>query len=305
MKRAIISGSTGLVGTAVSKYFVSQGVETLCLGRQALSKQDCNHKFGTELNYLNVQMEDIASLAERDDLIAWSTDSDCVFFNFAWCGYQKLTDGSFSEQLNNAIFAAEAVKAAKRLGCIKFVNVGTLEETFVERFLSGNKNYPYCSDQTNYVLAKLAARDMCKMVAYLEKIDYVHTRLSVPLDPDLLRGNYVAATFKKIAESLPFDAPFNKQLFDIVFLDDVARAYYMIGVNGKNKADYYIGTSKPATLAQYFLRFEKIVKNQSFNDADLFVSINTEIFSTAAINQDTGFFASTRLQDILKKVHDH
>lgn len=100
MKRAIISGSTGLVGTAVSKYFVSQGVETLCLGRQALSKQDCNHKFGTELNYLNVQMEDIASLAERDDLIAWSTDSDCVFFNFAWCGYQKLTDGSFSEQLN-------------------------------------------------------------------------------------------------------------------------------------------------------------------------------------------------------------
>jgi nucleoside-diphosphate-sugar epimerase len=305
MKRAIISGSTGLIGIAVSKYFAFQGVETLCLGRQPLSQEDCIRKFGKELTYLNVEMEDIASLAERTDLIAWASASDCVFFNFAWSGCQKLTDGSFSDQLDNAVFAAEAVKAAKRLGCIKFVNVGTLEETFAEGFLSGKKDYPYYSDQTNYVIAKLAARDMCKMVSYLEKIDYVHTRLSVPLDPDLLRGNYVAATLKKIAKNMPFDAPMNKQLFDIVFLDDVARAYYMIGIKGKNKADYFIGTSKPATLSQVFLRFEHIVKNQSFNEADLLASIDTDIFSTAAINQDTGFSASTRLQDIFEKMKTH
>lgn len=302
MKRAIISGATGLIGAAIAKYFSLQGVETLCLGRQALNPEDyrCNH--GEKLNYLCVSMEDIASLVERVDSMAWSPGSECVFFNFAWSGCQKLTDGSFSDQINNAVFAAEAVRVSKKLGCIKFVNVGTLEESFIESFLAGNKDYPYRSDQTSYVLAKLAARDMCKMVAYLEKIDYVHTRLSVPLASDLSRGTYVATTLRRIIEGMPYEAPLNKKLFDIVSLDDVARAYYLIGINGKNKADYFIGTSKPATLAEYFARFEHIVKKQPSKAACLVNEADAKFFSTAAINQDTGFVASTILEDIIEKV---
>ena len=35
-------------------------------------------------------------------------------------------------------------------------------------------------------------QEICvKLVAYLEKIDYVHTSLSVPLSPDLTKGGYV------------------------------------------------------------------------------------------------------------------
>ena len=304
MKKAIINGATGMVGMAVTRYFASLGIETLCLGRQSLSPEDIRSNFGTGSSYLSLAMEDLASLEEWVDLMAWAPGPECIFFNFAWRGCEKLADGSFGDQLNNAVHAAEAVRVAKKLGCIKFVNTGTLEESLVERFLAGNRDYPYHSAQTDYALAKLAARDMCKMVAYLEKIDYVHTRLSVPLVPDLSRGTYVAATLKKIAEGMPYEAPSNKQLFDIVFLDDVARAYYLIGNNGKNKADYFIGTSKPATLAQYFARFERIVKNQCSEDADLVAATETDFFSTAAIHQDTGFVASTRLQDIIEKVRN-
>lgn len=302
MKKAIITGATGLVAMVVARYFASLGVETLCLGRRVLSPEDVCNNFGAGSNYLCLTMEDIASLAERVDLMGWSPGSECAFFNFAWRGCKKLTDGSFSDQVSNAVYAAEAVRAAKRLGCIKFVNAGTLEETFVERFLAGNHNDSYQSAQTDYALAKLATRDMCKMVAYLEKIDYVHTRLSVPLASDLSRGNYVAATLKKIAQGLSYEAPSSKQLFDIVFLDDVAKAYYLIGSNGKNKSDYFIGTSRPATLAQHFARFEQMVKNQYPEAADLVAAADAELFSTAAICQDTGFVASTKLQDIIEKV---
>ena len=301
MKKAIITGATGLVGMAVAGHFASRGVETLCLGRRVLSPADVRNHFGAGSNYLCLAMEDIASLAERVDLMTWSPGSECVFFNFAWRGCEKLTDGSFSDQVSNAVYAAEAVRAAKKLGCIKFVNAGTLEETLVERFLAGNYDYTYQSAQMDYALAKLAARDMCKMIAYLEKIDYVHTRLSIPLASDLSRGTYVAATLKKIAEGMSYDAPLSSQLFDIIFLDDVARAYCLIGVNGKNKADYFIGTSMPATLSQYFARFEYIVKNYPSEAADLVAATDTEFFSTAAIHQDTGFVATTRLRDIIEK----
>ena len=143
MKKAIITGSTGLVGMAVARHFSSIGIEVLCLGRQILSPEDISRHFGVGSSYLRLAMEDMDSLAERVELMAWSPGSECVFFNFAWRGHKRLTDGSFGDQMNNAVHAAEAVQSAKKLGCIKFVNVGTLEETFVEQFLEGKSYFSF------------------------------------------------------------------------------------------------------------------------------------------------------------------
>lgn len=302
MKKAIISGATGLVGMAVSEYFSSNGVEALCLGRHALSPEEVCRNFGTGSHYLRLAMEDIVSLPERVALMTWSPGAECVFFNFAWRGREKLADGSFGDQVNNAVHAAEAVRSAKKIGCIKFVNAGTLEESFAEKFLAGKSNQPYQSTQTDYALAKLASRDMCKMVAYLEKIDYVHTRLSVPLAPDLSRGTYVAETLKKIVEGKPYEAPTSQQLFDIVFINDLARAYYLIGLNGKNKANYFIGTARPATLGQYFERFERLVNDNYSGEPGMDVIDRAGFFNTRDLYQDTGFIASTRFKDIIEKV---
>ena len=300
MKKAIITGTTGLIGMAVAKHFSTLGIEVLCLGRQILSPKDISRHFGVGSSYLRLAMEDMASLAERVESMGWSPGAECVFFNCAWGGDKKLTDGSFAEQLSNAVSAAEAVQSAKKLGCIKFVNTGTIEETFVEQSLEGGSEHPYQSTQSDYALAKLASRDMCKMVAYLEKIDYA--RLSVPLAPDLSRGTYVAATLKKIIEGKPYEEPTNKQLFDIIFTDDVARAYHLIGLRGKNKADYFIGTSRLITLSQHFKMFECLVSSKYSDKADIDTAASVVSFDTEALYQDTGFVATIRPQDIIKKL---
>lgn len=300
MEKAIITGATGLVGAAVAKYFSSLGIEVLCLGRQTLSQQDITKNFGENSRYLMLAMEDIGSLAELFDLIKWSTGTECVFFNFAWQGDKKLTDGNFEEQLNNAIYSAESVRIAKKLGCVKFVNVGTIEETIIERCI--NSNYAPPTNQIDYALAKLASRDMCKMIAYIEKINYVHTRLSVPLASDFSRGTYIAATLKKIIEGKPYDKPLNKQLFDIIFIEDVAKAYYLIGAKGKNKADYFIGTSKPATLEEYFEKCSCIVNGNYSKKVEIDSSIDAELFDTEMLYQDTGFIVSTEFIDMVKNL---
>lgn len=299
MKKAIITGATGLIGTAVARHFSSLGIDTLCLGRQAVRPEDVSTHFGEGSRYLPLAMESIGSLGERIDSINWSPGPESVFFNFAWSGQGRLTDGSFGEQLNNAVYAAEAVRSARKLGCIKFVDSGTLEETLAEEFLEQGGDNAYPAAQANYALAKLASRDLCRMVAYLEKIDYVHTRLSVPLAPDLSRGTYVASTLKKIAERKPYEAPANTQLMDIVFIDDVARAYHLIGIGGKNKADYFIGTSRPATLQQLFQRFESLVANDAA-DEPVVAADSSSRFDTGTLYRDTGFVATTRLEDIVE-----
>lgn len=302
MKKAIITGSTGLVGTAVARHLHRQGVEILCLGRQALSPQEIVNNFGSGSTYLNVDMADVVSLPKRVEAIGWSPGADCVIFHFAWGGHKRLTDGHFVNQLSNAVHAAEAVRAAKQLGCVKFVNAGSLEETFVETFLKGKREIPYRSSQTDYALAKLAARDMCKMIAYLEKIDYIHTRLSVPLSSDLSRGAYIATTLKKILAGNSYEMPLNEQLFDIILTDDVAQAYYLIGLKGKNKADYFIGTSRPATLIQHFAAFDRLVHEGASDEKPTIMDEISFIFDTHTLHRDTGFVATSGFEDIIHRV---
>lgn len=302
MKKAIITGATGLVGSAVARYLVSQGVSVLCLGRQPLDQSNASRLFGDGVAYLKLNMDEVAALPERMKELSWSSDSATVFFHFAWRGQERLADGSFADQLDNAVHASDAVRIAKKLGCARFVNAGTLEETLIESFLQAARDEPYRSGQTNYALAKLAARDMCKMVAYLEKIDYVHTRLSVPLAPDLSRGTYIASTLKKIARGQKYEAPKNEQLFDIVLTDDVARAYYLIGQKGRNKADYFIGTSKPATLKHYFAQFEQLVHGAPIQPDKPISDHRARFFDIQTLHQETGFVASTGFQDIIQRV---
>lgn len=289
-RKAIVTGATGMVGLAVAKHLAGKGLDVLCLGRRQLSNDEITTMFGVgNVSYLPLDMRNIESLPEAVHELGWEPSDSCIFYNFAWSGSATLTDGDFEHQFKNAIYCAWAVSAAKRLGCSKFVNAGTMEETFAERYLRGEVEHPNTS-QINYAISKLAARDMSKMIAYLDKIDYVHTRLSVPLDENLSRGGYVSSVLGKILRGESYDQPQSDQLFDIVLTEDVAAAYFHIGQAGRNKADYFIGTSRPHTLRQYFEISERIRERGSdgyptVEHADL----SHGIFSIRDLLNDTDF----------------
>lgn len=299
MKKAIITGSTGLVGMTVAKYLSRKGIDVLCLGRNELSIAEVKNKFDSDkIAYLSINMKDVLSLPDKIKKSGWESGDSCVFYNFAWSGRDKLTDGDFQDQFNNAVYTSNALLSAKRIGCTKFINAGTLEETFAERFIA-DENNKYNFSQVDYAIAKLASRDMCKMVAYLEKIDYIHTRLSVPLDQTLSKGGYISSVLRKIANGETYNRPQNPQLFDIILSGDVAKAYYLIGNEGQNKADYYIGTAEPRTLSEYFEIFEQGIKGSNRKIENRNSEEDSEIFSIDNLMKDTGFMLSNKFEDLI------
>lgn len=302
MDKAIITGASGLVGISVAKYLSSLGVQLLCLGRKILSTEERIQHFGEQSEYISLSMRDISTLPENLKRRNCSSYEGAVFFNFAWSGKNSLTDGSFSDQLENAVSSTEAVKVAKAIGCSKFINSGSMEETFIEDFVKKKNKHGYKSAQTNYGLAKLASRDMCRMVAYMEGIDYIHTRMSVPLDADLSKGTYIALTMKKILNGEKYEIPQSTSLYDLVLLEDVARAYHLIGQKGLNKADYYIGTGKPTTLQQHFERLIQTIGGRyGFHD-DSIDSDHARLFDVQRLRQETGFVTALGLKNIIEKV---
>ncbi len=296
MKKAIITGSTGLLGKCVSKYLLNRGIDTLCLGRQNLKPDEISKFYGYSARYICIRMEDIGSLVVRAKSIGWNVGEECVFFNFAWGGESSLTNGELSKQLENAIHAASAVRIAKQMGCIKFINVGSLEETYADLELKNKVSHDL--SQMNYAISKLASRDLCKLVAYLEKIDYIHTRLSAPISVDLSNGGFITNTILAIKNGAPFERPINKKLFDIISTDDVAKAFFDIGVHGINKRDYFIGSSMPTTLDNFFTNIELLVQGK----ATVFSSCKSpidSIFDTKMLKNDTGFSVKKNIFELL------
>jgi nucleoside-diphosphate-sugar epimerase len=292
MNKAIITGASGLIGMSVAKYLSSFDIQLLCLGRQNLSEEECNKYFGRKSKYINLPMNNIALLPDKLKTRGWGSFEDAVFYNFAWSGNNSLADGSLSDQLQNAICSADAVKVAKALGCSKFINSGSMEETFLDTFLKSRVKQPFRSAQTNYGIAKLASRDMSKMVAYNERIDYIHTRISVPLDASLTKGTYINSIIKKIINKEEYETPQSMSLFDLVLLEDVAHAYYLIGQKGLNKADYYIGRGTPATLIQHFQRINQLICGGGDNQNDSVKNSQVQLFDTEPLRRDTGFVPS-------------
>lgn len=298
MKTAIVSGATGLVGSSTARYLSKKGVKVLCLGRQRLDSEITRMNLGGNSTYTPLAMIDIEKLPNVLESLEWKTEEDCVFYHFAWSGSEKLTDGTLELQLSNAVDTSNAVKVAKAVGCKKFVNVGTLEETFAESWMHRNSNSSYSSSQTNYVIAKLASRDLGKITAYLEKIDYIHTRLSVPLDFELSRGNYIASTLKKIRDKEPWERPLSKHVYDVTSLADISKAYFLIGMGYQTKADYYIGASEPSTLNSLFDHFESRVRGYKIEVQKVLDENVRDFFSTSELKRDLGFSPSASFREI-------
>lgn len=298
MDSAIITGATGLIGSALVRYLNSLGVNVICLGRKRLDDDQQVNLFGCGSNYINIDMNEIATLPFRINKLGWQSLGDTVFYNFSWKGVNKISDGTFADQLKNVHHAGEAVKVAKKLSCKAFVNCGTLQETFVEHALGAGSDIKDLTHQADYALAKLAARDMCKMVAYLERLNYVHTRLSLPVSSDLDQGSYILSTLKNISFCRPYDSPKNKQVYDVIHLNDVVHAYYKIGLLGKNKADYFIGSSGPVTLENFFSRAESIVKYERLGAVDR--QRWPTFVDDGSLSRDTGVVVNKNYDEILK-----
>ncbi|MGE0431096.1 MAG: NAD-dependent epimerase/dehydratase family protein [Planctomycetota bacterium] len=307
MKQAIVTGATGFVGSAVVRELLEHDIEVLALSRRPRADiaESCIpiHRLAT---CLELDLEHMAELPARAGALGWRLGNQCVFFHFAWAGRSRLTDGGIDDQVRNVARAAGAVVAARALGCIRFVNAGTLEETFLERHLQADWLQPYHNPQQElYAVAKLAARDMCRLVAYLQKIEYVHTRFSAFVDESLAGGGFIAAVLRQIRDGAPWDKPTNAHLFDLIPLREGARAYRLIGEHGVNKADYVIGSGFPRRLEDYFAAFDAMKRGVApaarapAAEAGPGRPVRFEDFQCPRLHRDTGFSLGTTLMESL------
>ena len=285
MKKVIVTGANGFVGSALVKELVKNDVEVL-----AMDMPSCNGNLPVcdKVKFLPLALDNISSLKDLID----DRDFEC-FYHFAWAGSAGAARADTKLQLQNAQWTIDCLRAAKEVGCKKFVAAGSImeHETMAAAFASGNKpglGYIYGS-------GKLVAHTMAMSVAADIGIDLVWAEITNAYGVGELSPRMVNTTIRKVikGEGLHFTA--GTQNYDFVYIDDVAKAFYLIGKNGKPFNEYLIGSSNAKPLKEFLLEMKAaIAPDLNFIFGDIpFTGINLplEKYDCSKTEKDTGFKA--------------
>lgn len=295
MKTVIITGANGFVGGALVRELLKYDYKIYALDREGMNN---NLPEDPRVTFVPCDLAEMASL--KDKLPVEKYD---MFYHFAWVGSAGPARADTALQLQNAQWTVDSLRVAKELGCNRFICAGSImeHETMAAAYTQGNKpglGYIYGG-------GKLIAHVMCMSVAAQIGIDLIWPEITNAYGVGERSPRMVNTTIQKCirGEAPQFTA--GTQNYDFVYIDDVARAFRLIGENGKPFHEYLIGSSTARPLKEFLLEMQaSIAPDLDFIFGDIpFTGIDLPLskFDCSQTEADTGFRAEISFAEGCKR----
>ncbi|MCM3765774.1 NAD(P)-dependent oxidoreductase [Neobacillus niacini] len=297
MKKAIVTGANGFIGSYLVKELLSLGIEVIAVVRNENSNIDKLAK-NDKLKIVYCDLNELPSLSQKMN----DRDID-VFYHFAWSGPSGNARTDETLQMQNALWTVDTVRIAKELGCKRFVGAGSIMENETMAAVYSQENQPGLA--YIYGAGKLTAHCISKAVAAQIGIEHVWGTITNAYGPGELSPRFINTTIRKIINNEPLQFTSAKQNYDFIYITDVAKAFYLIGLQGKPFCNYTIGGSNAKPLREFIIEMAQTLAPEielTFGDIP-FTGINMglEEFSTADLKRDTGFECTVSFPEGVKR----
>lgn len=295
MKKAIVTGANGFVGSALVRELLSRGVEVV-----ALDRAGCSQNLPEGVTFLPCELDDILSIEKHP-----AVQGSDIFFHLAWAGVSGENRSSVKVQLNNVQWTVDCLLAAKQIGCRRFVCSGSIMEDEVLAACSVQGNQPAMG--YIYGSSKLAAHTICKSVAANIGMELIWAKLTNAYGPGENSPRLINSTIRKIIRNQPLNFTSGLQNYDFVYITDVTRAFYLIGEKGQPFYDYLIGSANPKPLWEFLFEMKQtLAPTCSFNLGSIpYTGVNMPLstFDSTQIRKDTGFTAVVPFSEGIMKTY--
>lgn len=296
MRKALVTGANGFVGSAVCNELLSLGTEVIAIVRDYdadISRIKNNHN-------LKIVYADISSFRELASILP-DRDIDVVY-HLAWVGSAGTLRGDSDVQLLNVKYSCDTVKACADLNCKRFVFASSIMEYEIEATMSTELTPGI---NTLYSSAKVAADYMMRAIAGSLGIDYIRAVISNIYGPGEFAPRLINTSLRKLLNGEHCSFSSGLQLYDFIYITDAAKSFVAIGEKGKSNKTYYIGSQNPRPLKEFLLEMRDCVdSNIRIGLGDISfegISLTYKEFDINAIKNDTGFVPEISFKDGIKK----
>lgn len=245
-----MTGATGAVGMALVKELIDNDIEVLVFCRECSNRNNNipNHPL-VEMRYCS--LEQLASV-ENDTGKTYD-----IFYHFAWDGTTGTARNDMYLQNSNVRYALDAVGAAHRFGCKKFIGAGSQAEYGrVEGVLKPNTPvFP----ETGYGIAKLCAGQMTREYAHQLAMEHIWVRILSIYGPNDGNQSMVMSAINKLKNGEVPQFTKGEQMWDYLYSGDAARAFRLLGEKGIDGKVYVLGSGQAKPLKEYIMELRDVV----------------------------------------------
>lgn len=296
IKKAVITGGSGGVGLALIKKLLSENIEILLFMRKT------SRRFNRLPKDDRLHVECYA-LDELQQYIPTEHDYD-VFFHLGWANSIKTKRDDIAGQTDNIKYACDAVDLAVQLGCHTFIGVGSQAEY-------GRKNEPLrpdmlCEPETAYGIVKLSTCYATRTVCEKYGIRHIWTRVLSGYGKYDNECSVLIANIVNSIKKRPLEFSKGEQIWDFVYMEDIANALYLLAKKEKSKGIYLIGSGEARPLKEYL----RIMCKKLGEDADAALGKvpygENQIMHMEAdiskLKKDTGWIPQVTFEDGIQRV---
>ncbi len=299
MKRAIITGATGVIGTALIGELISCGVEVLVICREGSARNSV-------LPDSPLVSKIFCSLDGLKNLQNLSGRTYDVFYHFAWDKTFGNGRNDVYTQEQNVRYTLDAVGVAKRFGCSTFIGAGSQAE--YGRVNGKLSPETPCFPENGYGIAKLCAGQTSRIYAEQLGIKHVWVRVLSIYGPNDGEQTMVASTINKLKNGQKADFTKAEQLWDYLYSGDAAEAFRLLGEKGKNGKVYVLGSGQAIPLKDYITVIANALNaNGLLNFGAIPYSAKQVTYLCADVSDlytDVGWTAKTKFADGIKTIID-
>lgn len=293
-KMAIVSGGGGFLGARLARNLLDSGYTVAAIGRREYSDlpQARRDSLSGAL-YIAADLADPLSL-ERSLQQAGFEGADLDYvFHLAWAGSTRLSDLDVAAQSANVSSSVSFYELSGRLGAERFVFAGTMEEAFALAYtrLDHTLDTKY-NRHVLYALAKMAAADALKVAYDATKPDLLFAVNSHLMGRDDEKDSFLQVALRTFMRGEELVMSTGEQNFDVIHIDDCARAYRAIAERGRNGQSYWVGSGEAQSLRSFVEQMHSKYPDVTIRFGELpynDVRLELTTFDISSLVQDTGF----------------
>ncbi|GHS85488.1 hypothetical protein FACS1894103_6920 [Campylobacterota bacterium] len=275
LKRAIISGSHGFIGSALKLELENYGYETY------------------DPNY-DTNLPKTAN----------------VYYHFKW--FVKSETTNTAKQIESIDIAINAIEQAHKMGCDKFIYASSIMEHEVWRLY--HTDFTKLRAVDVYAAAKFCAAVFCRVRAEALGITFIPMTITNIYGAGEKAARFINSTLRKIKERskepLTFSA--GTQNYDFVYVTDAAKAFAALADRGAAGRNYLLGSGNARKLREFIdemlLEFSQELDGspQPIFGAypTTIADLDLELFDISDLQADTGYHPQIGWREGLRRTYE-